>query len=146
VIRPEQAAFSVALRAAGGGVVGHFPAGIMVFPIPDPIRSSTLPVATVSCLIDDGTRDAILHAAPLQLAAAIATKYGANAGPENEAFLESLCFAAQHGRITGRMALEEDIEVLVAQLLSSHRRTRRGSIPFRAACRVRRFLRGLREP
>jgi len=126
--------------------IGHQDVGRMGFPIPNPVRLSNLPVFKVSCLLEDGTKDSIAHATPLQLASAIAAHCKVATGPEQEAFLSSLCFAAEHGRVTGRVALNGDVEVLVAQLLSSYRRTRGGEIPFGAAFRVRRFLEDIREP
>jgi len=129
-----------------GARLGHQDVGRMGFPVPNSVILSNLPVLKVSGLLQDGTNDSIAHATPLQIASAIAAHRKVATGPEQEAFLSSLCFAAEHGRVTRRVSLNGDVEVLVAQLLSSYRRTRGGEIPFGAAFRVRRFLEHIREP
>jgi len=118
----------------------------MGFPIPDSTRLSSLPIFTVSCLLVPHTRESLVCASPLQLATAMASFHVAGLGIAPDAdFHEALCFAAQHGGITGRLAMEGDVETLVAQLLSSFRRTRAGTVPFGAAFRVRRFLEHIRD-
>jgi len=52
--------------------------------------------------------------------------------------------AAIEGNIVGIVAVEEDIQLVAAAIMTFSRRNHRGDLPYATECRVLRFLRRMR--
>jgi len=82
---------------------------------------------------------------PHQVGAAIAAFAGALLSPGRQLELNTtFTMAAIEGNIVGIVAVEEDIQLVAAAIMTFSRRNHRGDLPYATECRVLRFLRRMR--
>jgi len=78
---------------------------------------------------------------PYEVGSAVASFAGAQVSPGRQVELtNALTMGAIEGNIVGIVAVEEDVNLVTAALMSFCPRTHRGKLPYATECRVKRFL------
>ena len=113
-----------------------------------PLLSAVRPLRSSSAADDFAgapSAGAFRQFTPYQVGVSIASFAGVQLSPGRQVeLMNELTMGAIEGNIAGIVAVEEDISLVTAAIMTFCHRTHRGNLPYATECRVMRFLRRMR--